>query len=134
MPASAAENEASEVLLIRCLLVDDNVAFVETARRVLDLDGVRVTGTAANSAEALLRADELRPDVILVDIALGEENGFDLARRLTESEAGELAVIMISSDTEADYADLIAESPALGFLPKAELSAQRIRRLLGMIG
>jgi len=118
---------------MRCLLVDDNAAFVETARRVLDLDGVRVTGTAANSAEALLRADELRPDVILVDIALGEENGFDLARRLTESEAGDLAVIMISSDTEADYADLIAESPALGFLPKAELSADGIRRLLGMI-
>ena len=116
-----------------CLLVDDNQAFVDTARRVLDADGVRVTGTASCIAEALLRASELRPDVILVDIMLGEENGFDLVRRLAESDAGDLAVIMISSDSEAGYADLIAESPALGFLPKAELSADGIRRLLGKV-
>ena len=116
---------------MRCLLVDDNEAFVETARRVLEPDGVRVAGTASNSAEALLRAGELQPDVVLVDIMLGDENGFDLARRLAESHARELAVIMISSDTEEDYADLVAESPALGFLPKAELSADGIRRLLG---
>ena len=118
---------------MRCLLVDDNEAFVETARRVLDRDGVRVTGTASNIAEALLRASELRPDVILVDIMLGNENGFDLARYLNESPAADLPVIMISSDTEDDYADLIAESPALGFLPKAELSADGIRRLLGEV-
>ncbi len=118
---------------MRCLLVDDNEAFVETARRVLDRDGVRVTGTASNTAEALLLASELRPDVILVDIMLGDENGFDLARRLAESHAHNLAVIMISSDAEDDYADLVAESPALGFLPKAELSADGIRRLLGEV-
>ena len=116
---------------MRCLLVDDNKAFVETARRVLDSAEVRVTGTASNIAEALLRASELRPDVVLVDIMLGDENGFDLARSLAASAAGNLAVIMISSDTEDDYADLVAESPALGFLPKSELSADGIRRLLG---
>ena len=115
---------------MRCLLVDDNEAFIETARRVLDRDGVRVIGTASNIAEALLQASELRPDIVLVDIILGDENGFDLARRLAESHAHDLAVIMISSDTEDDYADLVAESPAVGFLPKDELSADGIRRLL----
>jgi len=130
MPAGPAASNASEVL-IRCLLVDDNEAFVESARRVLEPGGVRVTGTASNSREALLRASELRPDVVLVDIMLGDENGFDLAHRLAESRAREPAVIMISSDTEEDYADLVAQSPALGFLPKAELSADGIRRLLG---
>ena len=116
---------------MRCLLVDDNKAFVETARRVLDSAEVKVTGTASTIAEALLRASELRPDVVLVDIMLGDENGFDLAHNLAESVARGLAVIMISSDTEDDYADLVAESPALGFLPKAELSVDGIRRLLG---
>jgi DNA-binding NarL/FixJ family response regulator len=130
MPAGSAGGNAGEVLM-RCLLVDDNEAFVETARRVLEPDGVRVTGTASNSGEALLRASELQPDVVLVDIMLGDENGFDLARRLAQSHSPDLAVIMISSDTEADYADLVAESPALGFLAKAELSADGIRRLLG---
>jgi len=132
MPASAAGSNTDEVLM-RCLLVDDNAEFVETARRVLDPDGVRVTGTASNIGEALLLAGHLKPDVVLIDITLGEENGFDLARRLAESHADGLAVIMISSDTEEDYADLVAESPALGFLPKAELSADGIRRLLGKV-
>ena len=117
-----------------CLLVDDDEAFVETACRVLDPDGVRVIGTASNIADALLRASELQPDVVLVDIVLGDENGFDLACRLAKSHARDLAVIMISSDTEDDYADLVAESPALGFLPKAELSGHGIRRLLGQAG
>jgi DNA-binding NarL/FixJ family response regulator len=132
MPASAAGSDADEVLM-RCLLVDDNEEFIETARRVLDRDGVTVTGTASNIAEALLQASELQPDVVLADIILGDENGFDLARRLAESHAGDLVVIMISSDTEDDYADLVAESPAVGFLPKDELSADGIRRLLGKV-
>jgi DNA-binding NarL/FixJ family response regulator len=132
MPASAAGSDADEVLM-RCLLVDDNEAFIETARRVLDRDGVMVTGTASNIAEALRQASELQPDVVLADVILGDESGFDLARRLAESHARDLAVIMISSDTEDDYADLVAESPAVGFLPKDELSADGIRRLLGKV-
>ena len=118
---------------MRCLLVDDNAAFAETARRVLDPDGVTVAGTASNIGEALLLAGDLQPDVVLVDITLGDENGFDLARLLADSQAGGLAVIMISSDTGEDYADLVAESPALGFLPKAELSADGIRQLLSKV-
>ena len=132
MPASAAGSDADEVLM-RCLLVDDNEAFIETARRVLDRDGVMVTGTASNIAEALRQASELQPDVVLADVILGDESGFELARRLAESHARDLAVIMISSDTEDDYADLVAASPAVGFLPKAELSADGIRRLLAKV-
>ena len=132
MPACTAASNTDGVLM-RCLLVDDNEGFLETARRVLDLDGVRVTGTASSIGEALLLASELRPDVVLVDIALGDENGFDLARSLAESHDRDVAVIMISSGTEDDYADLVAGSPALGFLPKDELSADGVRRLLGKV-
>jgi len=117
---------------MRCLLVDDNAAFLSSARTLLDRQGVTIVGTASTSAEALRLAAALRPDVVLVDIGLGEENGFDLARRLAESDGGgaAMAVIMISTADESDYADLIAESPAAGFLPKAELSAAGIRRIL----
>ena len=117
---------------MRCLLVDDNAAFLSSARTLLDRQGVTIVGTASTSAEALLLAAALRPDVVLVDIALGEENGFDLARRLAESDGDgvAMAVIMISTAAESDYADLIAESPAAGFLHKAELSAAGIRRIL----
>lgn len=118
---------------MRCLLVDDNEMFVESARRILDPNGVEVTGTASNIAEAVLRVGELRPDIVLIDVMLGDENGFDLARRLAEADARDPAVIMISSGTEDDYSDLMAESTALGFLQKAELSVNGIRRLLGEV-
>ena len=73
----------------------------------------------------------LRPDVVLIDIRLGEESGFEAARLLAGS-GQRAALIMISSHAEDDYADLIAESPAAGFLAKTELSAVAIRRVLGM--
>jgi CheY-like chemotaxis protein len=114
------------------LLVDDNSAFVETARLLLAREGVVVAGTASSSAEALRQARALRPDVVLVDIALGDENGFDLARRLAGSGTGPgTVVIMISTRAGADYADLVADSPAAGFLAKDELSAAAIQRILG---
>jgi DNA-binding response OmpR family regulator len=116
---------------MHCLLVDDNEAFVEIARRVLTRDGVKVTGTASNSAEAVRRFGELRPDIVLIDVMLGDENGFDLARRLAEIDPPGVPVIMISSGTEADYSDLMAGSSALAFVAKSELSAGGIRRLLG---
>ena len=118
--------------LVRCLLVDDNGAFVETARLLLAREGVVVAGAASSIAEALRQVSALRPDVVLVDIALGDENGFDLARRLAGGETGDgIAVIMISTRAGADYADMVADSPAAGFLSKDELSAAAIQRLLG---
>jgi CheY-like chemotaxis protein len=117
---------------LRCLVVDDNPAFLEAASVLLEREGMTVAGIASNTAEALRQARALRPDVILVDVGLGEENGFDLARLLVRDGDGSSApVILISMSAEADFADLIAESPAAGFLPKSELSARRIGQILG---
>ena len=113
---------------MRCLLVDDNRTFLETARSILGRQGVAVAGTASSTAEALRQASALRPDVAIVDIGLGAESGFDLARALTDRG---ITVILTSTSAAADYADLIAENPAAGFLSKAELSAAGIRRVLG---
>ncbi|HEX3192898.1 MAG TPA: response regulator transcription factor [Streptosporangiaceae bacterium] len=113
------------------LIVDDNVLFLEAARDRLEQGGLRVVGTAATSAEALRRAEELRPEVVLVDVMLGTESGFELARRLAarHRDSGP-AVILISTYSAADFASPIAESPAAGFLPKQELSADAIRRII----
>jgi DNA-binding NarL/FixJ family response regulator len=116
---------------LRCVIVDDDEAFVEAARAVLERDGVTVAGTASSCAEAVQRADALRPDVVLIDIRLGEESGFDVARRLAGHKQA-AALILISTYAGADLEDLIAESPAAGFVPKAELSGAAIRRVLGM--
>jgi CheY-like chemotaxis protein len=120
-----------ERVSIRCLLVDDNDAFLESASVLLQREGVTVVGVASNVAEALRQARALRPDVILVDIGLGEESGFDLARLLAQDgQGGGGEVILISARAEADYAELIADSPAAGFLVKPDLSAQAISRIL----
>jgi DNA-binding NarL/FixJ family response regulator len=112
------------------LIVDDNSLFLDAARGLLEREGMRVVGVASTSAEALRHAEELRPEVVLVDIMLGPESGFELARRLAESDSGGPAVILISTHSEADFADLIAESPSAGFLSKSELSADGIRRIV----
>jgi DNA-binding NarL/FixJ family response regulator len=117
---------------LRCLIVDDSARFADAARTLLQREGIVVVGIASSGAEALQRAEELRPDVALVDIDLGAESGFEVARRLT-FDAGSTSsrVILISTHAERDFADLIEASPALGFVSKSDLSAKAIRRILG---
>jgi two-component system, NarL family, nitrate/nitrite response regulator NarL len=112
---------------LMCVIVDDNKLFLDVARAVLERQGMAVVGVAATSAEAVVLARELRPDVALVDISLGDESGFDVARLIADYVGD---VILISSNAEDDYADLIADSPATGFITKTELSATAIRRLI----
>jgi DNA-binding NarL/FixJ family response regulator len=112
---------------LRVLIVDDNEAFLEAARALLERQGLSVVGVASTSAEALRRAEHLQPNVMLVDITLGDESGFELARRLVARDAGG-AVVLISTHAQEDFADLIAECPASGFLAKCDLSAEAIRQ------
>jgi DNA-binding NarL/FixJ family response regulator len=97
----------------------------------LERQGIVVVGVASTGAEALQRVEDLRPDVTLVDIDLGGESGFEVARRLQRESGTRGPVILISTHAEQDYADLIAESPAIGFLSKSRLSGGAIRELLG---
>jgi DNA-binding NarL/FixJ family response regulator len=115
---------------LRCLIIDDNPRFLDTARRLLERDGIMVVGVGATSDDAVRLADELRPDVTLIDIDLGDENGFAVTRRLAQLErtpAGKL--ILVSTHAENDFADLIAASPAIGYVQKSALSAQAIYAL-----
>ena len=125
--AAAAHNNRVQ---LRCVIVDDDNAFLKVAQALLEQDGVTVAGVANDCAQAVERTEALRPDVVLIDIHLGEESGFDVVRRLA-GNGHSAALILISTHAGEDYADLIAESPAAGFLAKLELSAEAIRRILG---
>ena len=120
---------------LRCLLVDDNDAFLETASLLLEREGLTVVGVASSIAGALRQVRALRPDIVLVDIGLGDESGFDLARLLAQDGRGGQGdgadVILISTGAEADYREMIDDSPAAGFLAKSELSVRGISRILG---
>jgi CheY-like chemotaxis protein len=125
-----------ERVALRCLIVDDNAEFLRVAREVLQREGLTVVGLASTSAEAIQQAADLRPDVALVDVYLAQESGFDVARKLVEDGGGGGAlcptVILISTYAEGDLADVIAASPAMGFLSKADLSGKAVRAALGL--
>ena len=115
---------------IRCLIVDDNEEFLEAARTLLEREGMSVVGVATTSTEAVRQAAELRPDVVLADIFLGDDSGLELARSLAGDCGGETTVILISTHSEADLASLIDGTTVAGFVPKAELSAEAISRVV----
>jgi CheY-like chemotaxis protein len=120
---------------VHCLIVDDNHDFLRAARELLERDGISVVDVVSTGAQAYRSCRELRPDVALIDIDLGEETGFEVARQLA-GQAGprQLCVILISAHSEDDFEDMIADSPAVSFLPKAELSGAAIRAILAGVG
>lgn len=118
---------------LQCVIVDDNDHFLDAARTLLQQQGITVVGIASTSHDALTKINDLRPDVVLVDIDLGHDSGFDLVRRLTQRQGPQhpqLRVILISAYAESDFADMIAASPALAFLSKSDISARAIHHLL----
>ncbi len=63
---------------VRCLIVDDDDGFLEVARDLLEREQISVVGVASDSVGALRMMSSARPDVMLIDVNLGEESGFDL--------------------------------------------------------
>ena len=116
-------------MALRCLIVDDNEEFLESASRLLSAQGLEVVGGATSGAEAVRLAQTLGPDVALVDVQLGDEDGLEVTRRLA-ADAREMRIILISTHPENELSELIAGSPAVGFLPKTALGADAIAEML----
>ncbi|HEX6460435.1 MAG TPA: response regulator [Thermoleophilaceae bacterium] len=124
------------LMRLRCLIVDDNASFREEMRGLLAEQGLHVVGGAGSAAEAHRQLAELRPDVVLIDIDLGGESGFELARQLREQpgQGSRPHLILISTHDGAEYADLVEASSAIGFVAKIDLSAATIRQMLATVG
>jgi len=114
---------------VRCLIVDDSAVFVDAACHLLEHEGITVVGVASTSQEAILRFEDLAPDVALVDVELGDENGFDLAEQLVAT-GSQASVILVSTHTADEFTDMIAASPAAGFIDKSHLTAGTITALV----
>ena len=125
-----ASPEILTVMALRCLLVDDNAGFLRSARLLLEREGISVVAVASTGDEAVRQAEALQPDVVLVDVDLGTESGFEVVGRLHCQSAPSPQLILISIHTAEDLADLIAASPAAGFINKSQLSTRAIRDLL----
>jgi DNA-binding NarL/FixJ family response regulator len=114
---------------LRCLIVDDNEEFLDSASRLLSAQGLEVVGRTSSGTKAVRLVRALGPDVALVDVRLGDEDGLEVARRLA-ADAPETRIILISTHSENELAELIVDSPAVGFLAKAALGANAIAQIL----
>jgi DNA-binding NarL/FixJ family response regulator len=114
----------------RVLIVDDHASFRALARLVLTADGFDVVGEAGDGADALDASRDLRPDVVLLDVQMPGLDGFAVAQALADDPSAP-AVVLVSSRSRADYGTRVADSVARGFIAKAELSGDALRRVLG---
>jgi DNA-binding NarL/FixJ family response regulator len=109
------------------LIVDDHDGFRSWARQILSMEGFDVVGEAADGASAIDAVLALRPEVVLLDVQLPDIEGFEVAERI----AGTTRVVLTSSRDALDYGSRIAHSPAVGFLPKADLTGHALEMVLG---
>jgi DNA-binding NarL/FixJ family response regulator len=117
-------------MTVRCLIVDASDRFLQAVRVMLEREGIDVVGVASTSAEALQRISERHPDVALISIWLGDQNGVDLAGQLAGTgSAKRPEVILTSGYAEADLGDMIGAWPCLGYLRKSDLSGDAVRAL-----
>jgi DNA-binding NarL/FixJ family response regulator len=116
---------------IRVLIVDDHPTFRSFARSLLESEGFDVVGESEDGASAIAAAAELRPDVVLLDVQLPDLTGFEVTERLRTAGVP-VSVVLVSSRDASDYGDSVRSSGADGFIPKAELSGDGVRALLGV--
>jgi CheY-like chemotaxis protein len=114
------------------LIIDDNPDFRTVARQLLERHGFVVVAEAETGISGIERAREHRPDLVLLDVQLPDIDGFEVAERLSRLDMP-LEVILTSSLDRTDFGALVARSSALGFVPKAELSASAIEALLAPV-
>jgi len=114
---------------LRSLIVDDSEPFLASARRLLESQGLEIVGTATSGAEALDLVATHSPDLALVDVELGEEDGVALAGEL-RARSPATRVVLISTYGRDEMQELASASAAVGFLPKRRLSGDAVRSLL----
>ena len=111
---------------VRVLIVDDQEPFRLAARMVVELtDGFDVVGEAETGEASVAMAEELKPDLVLMDVNLPGINGLDATRQiLAGSDA--VVVLLLSTYEEAEDAPRAAECGAAAYIPKSSFGPDRL--------
>ena len=103
------------------VIVDDHATFRGAARMLLEARGYDVVAEAVDAAAALAAVEEHEPTAVLLDVRLGEDDGFALCGTLTRRHP-ELAVLLASDGDFEHIADRVATCGARGFVRKSRLA------------
>jgi DNA-binding NarL/FixJ family response regulator len=114
-------------MTVTVVIVDDHAAFRSSARRMLEAEGFEIVGEAEDGASAVETVRATAPDVVLLDIALPDASGYDVAEQLDDGPS----VVLTSSRSQSDLGRRrLHASRAVGFIPKDRLSGEAITSLL----
>jgi DNA-binding NarL/FixJ family response regulator len=119
-------------MTMRILIADDHALFRESLRSLLEARDLEVVGEAGNGREAVEKAWELKPDVVLMDLAMPEVDGLTATKHLAAELPEIKVVILTASDDDENLFEAI-KAGAKGYLLK-DLEADEFFALLGAVG
>jgi len=111
----------------RVLVVDDHAPFRRLARALLAAEGFDVIGESSDAAGAIEAARRLRPDLVLLDVRLPDEDGFEVAEKLMDGLVPAPVVVLCSTREASSYRSRIATTRAAGFIAKRDLTGAALR-------
>ena len=121
-------------MALSVVIVDDSAQFGDSARALLEREGLQVLAVAATPDDAVEQVRRRRPDVVLLDLHFGTVSGLDLARRLTADRKSSPVVVLVSTASAEDVEPLLDGSPVRGFVSKIDLSAAAVTSIVGRAG
>lgn len=115
--------------LLRVLLVDDHTLVLDGLQARLELEGnIQVIGTATNGLEALERAKELKPDLVLMDVSMPVLNGLEATKRF-KVEQPDIKILMLSMHSDKEYIMSLIQSGANGYVLKDVSSEELVQAI-----
>ena len=112
---------------VRVLIVDDQEPFRMAARMVVEAtDGFEVVGEAETGEDSVRMAEELAPDLVLMDVNLPGINGLDATQQILAAHADRVVVLLLSTYEEEEYAPRAAEVGAAAYIPKSVFGPDRL--------
>ena len=116
--------------MVRVLIADDHLLFAEALEAILTIDGrIDVVGHAPDGEAAIRLADELHPDVVVMDLSMPRGDGFDATRQIREAHPDTHVLVLTGSAAGADVARA-REAGANGYLTKDLIADELVRAIL----
>jgi len=120
--------------MVRVLIVDDHRLFAEALSAILGAESrVDVVGLAATGSEAIMRAAELEPDVVLMDISMPDVDGVEATRRILAKQPSTKVLMVTGSDASEDVA-AARTAGAAGYVTKDRIAAELIDAIVEISG